>query len=80
MCAATKTAGSRKGRHPKTLRCLCALGLMAKDIGIAADLAKTLGLRLNAVAGTADAWDAAQKELGASQDHTRIIEFVKANA
>lgn len=54
-----------------------ALGLMAKDIRIAADLAKTLGMRLDALASTADAWDAAQKELGPSEDHTRIIRYVE---
>ena len=54
-----------------------ALGLMAKDIRIAADLAKTLGVRLEALAGTADAWDAAQKALGAAEDHTKIIRYVE---
>ncbi|WP_373683254.1 NAD(P)-dependent oxidoreductase [Rhizobium leguminosarum] len=54
-----------------------AIGLMAKDIRIAADLAKTLGLRLDALASTADAWDAAQKALGPSEDHTRIIRYVE---
>lgn len=54
-----------------------ALGLMAKDIRIAADLANTLGMRLDALASTADAWDAAQKVLGPSEDHTRIIKYVE---
>ncbi len=57
-----------------------ALGLMAKDIRIAADLAKTLGLRLEALASTADAWDAAQRELGPAEDHTRIIQYVTDHA
>nr|WP_104840821.1 NAD(P)-dependent oxidoreductase [Sinorhizobium fredii] len=57
-----------------------ALGLMAKDIRIAADLATTLGLRLEALASTADAWDAAQKELGPAEDHTRIIQYVTDHA
>ncbi|PDT50531.1 2-hydroxy-3-oxopropionate reductase [Sinorhizobium fredii] len=54
-----------------------ALGLMAKDIRIAADLAKALGLRLETLSGTADAWDSAQKALGPSEDHTRIFEYLK---
>lgn len=53
-----------------------ALGLMAKDIRIAADLSKSLGMRLDALANTADTWDAAQMALGPSVDHTQIIEFV----
>ncbi|WP_429819386.1 NAD(P)-dependent oxidoreductase [Ensifer sp. B1-9] len=57
-----------------------ALGLMAKDIRIAADLAQTLGLRLEALASTADAWDAAQKELGSAEDHTRIIQYLTDHA
>ncbi|MBX5088180.1 NAD(P)-dependent oxidoreductase [Rhizobium lentis] len=57
-----------------------ALGLMAKDIRIAADLAKTLGLRLEALSSTANAWDAAQKELGPAEDHTRIIRYVMDHA
>jgi 3-hydroxyisobutyrate dehydrogenase len=57
-----------------------ALGLMAKDIRIAADLAQTLGLRLETLASTADAWDAAQKDLGPAEDHTRVIQYVKHHA
>ncbi|WP_075293037.1 NAD(P)-dependent oxidoreductase [Pararhizobium arenae] len=53
-----------------------ALGLMAKDIRIAADLAKTIGLRLEALASTADTWDAAQAKLGPSEDHTKIIAYL----
>lgn len=53
------------------------LGLMAKDIRIAADLAKTLGMRLDALANTADVWDAAQEVLGPSEDHTRILRYLE---
>ncbi|TGE86610.1 MULTISPECIES: NAD(P)-dependent oxidoreductase [Rhizobium/Agrobacterium group] len=57
-----------------------ALGLMAKDIRIAADLAQNLGLRLEALATTANTWDEAQRELGASEDHTGIIKYITQHA
>ncbi|ANM20006.1 UNVERIFIED_ORG: 3-hydroxyisobutyrate dehydrogenase [Rhizobium aethiopicum] len=57
-----------------------ALGLMAKDIRIAADLSKALNLQLPTLAGTADAWDAARHALGPDVDHTKIAQFVKDQA
>lgn len=53
-----------------------ALGLMAKDIRIAADLAAALGLDLAALAATADRWDAARLALGPTVDHTEIMRFL----
>ncbi|WP_280951825.1 NAD(P)-dependent oxidoreductase [Rhizobium chutanense] len=53
-----------------------ALGLMAKDIRIAADLAKSLDLNLDTLAETADTWDAAKNALGPSEDHTAIIKYL----
>lgn len=53
-----------------------ALGLMAKDIRIAADLAKSLDLNLTALAETADAWDDAKQALGPGEDHTAIYKFL----
>ncbi len=53
-----------------------ALGLMAKDIRIAADLAKSLHMNLETLAETADAWDAAKGALGPAVDHTAIIKFL----
>jgi 3-hydroxyisobutyrate dehydrogenase len=57
-----------------------ALGLMSKDIRIAADLAKALELNLETLAETADAWDAAKQALGPSEDHTAIFKFLAERA
>jgi 3-hydroxyisobutyrate dehydrogenase len=57
-----------------------ALGLMSKDIRIAADLAKSLELNLETLAETADAWDAAKHKLGPSEDHTAIFKFLAERA
>ncbi len=57
-----------------------ALGLMAKDIRIAADLSRVLGLNLEALADTADTWDAALKALGPAVDHTMIIKYLTEHA
>ena len=54
-----------------------ALGLMAKDIRIAASLSEALGLSLETLKGTADTWDAAQSQLGPAEDHTKIIQFLR---
>lgn len=58
-----------------------ALGLMAKDIGIAAELAENLGLDLAGLKQTSTVWNEAAEAIGKSADHTRIYEFlVKSSA
>lgn len=52
------------------------LGLMAKDVGLAASLADHLGDRLPGVAAAAEIWRAADGELGAGADHTEIYKFL----
>ena len=52
------------------------LGLMAKDIGIAADLAESLGLSLSSLQQTSAVWNDASDALGKSADHTQIYEFI----
>lgn len=53
-----------------------ALGLMAKDIRIAADLAENMNLDLAALRETSAVWAEATKALGPGVDHTRIYEFL----
>lgn len=56
-----------------------ALGLMAKDIGIAADLAEQLHLNLAGLKQTSELWGEAAHELGMNVDHTRIYEFIEGS-
>ncbi|MGS4919623.1 MULTISPECIES: NAD(P)-dependent oxidoreductase [Mameliella] len=53
-----------------------ALGLMAKDIGIAAELANDLGLNLSGLKQTSTVWNEAAEAIGNGADHTRIYEFL----
>ena len=53
-----------------------ALGLMAKDIGIAAELATDLGLNLSGLKQTSAVWNEASEAIGSGADHTRIYEFL----
>ena len=57
-----------------------ALGLMAKDIRIAAQLSLDLGLDQPHLKQTADVWDAAAAKLGGGVDHTRISEYLQRNS
>ncbi|NKL21227.1 NAD(P)-dependent oxidoreductase [Rhizobium leguminosarum] len=54
-----------------------AAGLMAKDIRIAAELAKTLEMRLSGLNATAAIWEEAAEELGPASDHTMIAKYLK---
>ena len=53
------------------------LGLMAKDVGIAAALARDLGVETPYLAKTLKLWRLAQKQLGAQADHTEIYRFLE---
>ncbi|MCD6040801.1 MAG: NAD(P)-dependent oxidoreductase [Burkholderiales bacterium] len=53
------------------------LGLMAKDVGIAADLARGLRLRTPYLRETLRQWKAAQKAMPRSADHTEIYKYQK---
>jgi len=52
------------------------VGLMAKDIRIAADLSRSLGLDQGQLQKTADTWEAAAKAVGGAADHTKIAEYL----
>lgn len=53
------------------------LALMAKDVGIAADLARDLGVETPYLKETLRLWRAAQKKLPAQADHTEIFRFLE---
>jgi 3-hydroxyisobutyrate dehydrogenase len=53
------------------------LGLMAKDVGIAADLAQSLKLKVPFLRETLRQWKAAQKAMPRNADHTEIYKYQK---
>ncbi len=53
------------------------LALMAKDVGIAADLARDLGVETPYLNETLRLWSAAQKRLPAQADHTEMFRFLE---
>ena len=53
------------------------LALMAKDVGIAAELARGLGVRTPYLKETLRLWRAAQQQLPAGADHTEIFRFLE---
>ena len=57
-----------------------ALSLMAKDVGIAADLARALGVKVPLNRKTRQLWRAAEAGLPAGADHTAIYRYLEAQA
>lgn len=55
-----------------------ALALMAKDVGLAGDLARDLGLTLPQLRATEDGWNAARDALAAGADFTAYHQHIKA--
>ena len=55
------------------------LGLMAKDVGLAASLSKHVGQHLPGVQAAAETWRAAEASLKKGADHTEIFTFLAAN-
>lgn len=56
------------------------LGLMAKDLGIALDLAKDLGVNVPFSSLCKEIWAAAQADLGPGHDHTELARFAAKTA
>ncbi|MEJ1938273.1 NAD-binding protein, partial [Nostoc sp. NIES-2111] len=56
------------------------MGLMAKDLTIAAGLARSLGLDLPLLSATAQQWTEAVHDLGPGADHTEIMRQIVAKA
>jgi 3-hydroxyisobutyrate dehydrogenase len=65
---------------PETWGSGFSIGLMAKDVGIAAALARSLGLDLPLLAMTAQQWTQAAQKLGPGADHTEIMRQIIADA
>jgi 3-hydroxyisobutyrate dehydrogenase len=57
-----------------------ALALMAKDVGIAERLARSLGIDAPLTRRTRDVWRAAERALEAGADHTEIYRYLEALA
>jgi 3-hydroxyisobutyrate dehydrogenase len=55
-----------------------AMALMAKDLGIAADLADAMGIGRAGTRQAAELWTAAATALGSGADHTEIYRFIEA--
>lgn len=56
------------------------IGLMAKDVGIALDVAKSVGVPVPFAAHCAQVWAAAAKMLGPTEDHTAITRLCEQMA
>jgi 3-hydroxyisobutyrate dehydrogenase len=54
-----------------------ALGLMAKDLGTAAELARHLEVSAPLSAASARLWQAASAELGDGADHTEFFRYIR---
>lgn len=57
-----------------------AMDLMAKDVGVAASLARDLDLDLSGLEGAAALWARAARTLGDAADHTEIHRYLEAAA
>ena len=64
-------------RHGKAPHSEFKLALMAKDVGIAAALARDLGVDTPYLRETLKLWRAAQRELPARADHTEIYRYLE---
>jgi 3-hydroxyisobutyrate dehydrogenase len=53
------------------------LGLMAKDLRVAAELAEATGQSTPLTRVCAELWNEAERKLGGSQDHTAVIKFLE---
>jgi 3-hydroxyisobutyrate dehydrogenase len=52
------------------------MGLMAKDVTIAASLSRSINAPANGLLAAADFWSAAAKAMGPSTDHTAIFKYI----
>jgi 3-hydroxyisobutyrate dehydrogenase len=54
------------------------LGLMAKDVRLALDLARANGAPHELLQAVADTWNRAEQQLGPRADHTEIVKFLES--
>jgi len=63
---------------PRTFNSGFALGLMAKDLRIALELAQSLGTPASLLSGCAELWATAQQRLGFGADNTEIVRYLES--
>lgn len=81
--ASTGATGTSQGLFPgqvmnRKFGAGFALALMAKDVGLAADLAKDVGMKAEVMQHTADAWARARAMLKGNPDFTEIVKMYEA--
>jgi 3-hydroxyisobutyrate dehydrogenase len=62
---------------PRSFNSGFALGLMAKDVRIALDLAQAVGTPASLLSECNDLWTCAQQRLGFNADHTEIVKYLE---
>ncbi|MBV8150775.1 MAG: NAD(P)-dependent oxidoreductase [Candidatus Eremiobacteraeota bacterium] len=69
-------------RHllPRTFDAGFSLGLIAKDVAIAADLARALDVDAPMLAAAEAKWNSAREALGASTDFTRVLTLIERSS
>jgi 3-hydroxyisobutyrate dehydrogenase len=78
--ASTGNSGTSQGLYPgqvlnRKFGAGFALALMAKDVGLAADLAKDVGMNAEVMAHTAKVWAKARETLKGNPDFTEIVKM-----
>lgn len=81
--ASTGNSGTSQGLYPgqvlnRKFGAGFALALMAKDVGLAADLAKDVGMNAEVMAHTAKVWAKARETLKGNPDFTEIVKMFEA--
>lgn len=81
--ASTGSSGTSQGLYPgqvlnRKFGAGFALALMAKDVGLAADLARDVGMKADVMQHTADVWAEARATLKGNPDFTEIVKMYEA--
>jgi 3-hydroxyisobutyrate dehydrogenase len=63
---------------PRTFDSGFALGLMAKDLRLARELAAATGTRATLLADTVSIWEQAQQRLGPAADNTEVVKYLES--
>ena len=82
--ASTGSSGTSQGLYPgqvmnRKFGAGFALALMAKDVGLAAELAKDVGMDAKVIALSAATWARAQQTLKGNPDFTEIVKMLEAD-
>jgi 3-hydroxyisobutyrate dehydrogenase len=65
---------------PRTFNSGFALGLMAKDLRIALELARAVGTPAGLLEGCADLWTRAEDRLGFTADNTEVVKYLESDS